>query len=105
MKKLAFKRRILRIRKKLRSVNVNNDRYRLTVFRSNKNILAQIIDDKTNNTLVSVSSMEKNIRQNLSKTKKIETSKLIGEVLAKRASEKKLKKSFLIEVVKSIMAE
>ena len=84
--------RAKRIRKKLK--RINTDRFRLSVFKSSKNISAQIIDDKTNNTLVSASSMEKNIKQNLTKAKKIETSKLIGEVLAKRAAEKKIKKIF-----------
>ena len=46
-----------RIRKKLKKVNM--DRFRLTVFRSSRNISAQIIDDKNNKTLVSASSNTK----------------------------------------------
>ena len=80
------KRRSIRIRKKLKKVNV--DRYRITVSKSLNNISAQIIDDKVNKTIVSASSQEKKIREN--KVKKMEMSKIIGEILAKRAVEKKI---------------
>ena len=84
------KKRGLRNRKKTKSVAVN--RYRVSVFKSLKNISAQIIDDKEKKTLVSVSSIEKEIKAN--KKKKIETSALIGEILAKRAAEKKITKVY-----------
>ena len=86
MKKLnkSIKRK-LRNRKKLKSVST--DRYRISVYKSIKNISAQIIDDKTMKTIVSASSIEKEMKKN--KNKKIETSNLLGEVLAKRAKEKK----------------
>ena len=91
MKKINnSKKRELRNRKKLKSVAVN--RYRISVFKSLNNISAQIIDDKIKKTLVSVSSIEKDIRAN--KKKKIETSALIGEILAKRAAEKKITKVY-----------
>ena len=61
--------RELRNRKKLKTVSTN--RYRISVFKSLKNISAQIIDDKAQKTLVSVSSIEKEIKAN--KKKKIET--------------------------------
>ena len=76
--------RKLRNRKKLKSVNVN--RYRISISKSLKNLSAQIIDDKQNKTLVSASSIEKDIKQK--KVKKMEKSSLIGEKLAKRAKEK-----------------
>ena len=57
-------------------------------FKSNTNIYAQIIDDKQRKTLVSASSVEKEIREK--KVKKMDKSSLIGEVLAKRAKEKKI---------------
>jgi large subunit ribosomal protein L18 len=82
--------RELRNRKKLKTVSTN--RYRISVFKSLKNISAQIIDDKAQKTLVSVSSIEKEIKAN--KKKKIETSVLIGEILAKRAAEKKITKVY-----------
>ena len=91
MKKINnSKKRELRNRKKLKSVSTN--RYRISVFKSLNNISAQIIDDKIKKTLVSVSSIEKDIRAN--KKKKIETSALIGEILAKRAAEKKITKVY-----------
>jgi len=91
MKKINnSKKRGLRNRSKLKSVAVN--RYRISVFKSLKNISAQIIDDKHKKTLVSVSSIEKEIKAN--KMKKIETSTLMGEILAKRASEKKITKVY-----------
>ena len=91
MKKINnTKKRELRNRKKLKSVSTN--RYRISVFKSLNNISAQIIDDKIKKTLVSVSSIEKDIRAN--KKKKIETSALIGEILAKRAAEKKITKVY-----------
>ena len=91
MKKLNnTKKRELRNRKKLKNVSTN--RYRISVFKSLKNISAQIIDDKEKKTLVSVSSIEKDIKSN--KKKKSETSTLLGEILAKRAVEKKITKVY-----------
>ena len=91
MKKVINKKkRELRSRKKLKSVST--DRYRISVFKSLKNISAQIIDDKEKKTIVSVSSIEKDIKIN--KKKKSEISVLIGEILAKRATEKKITKVY-----------
>ena len=78
--------RKLRNRKKLKKVN--NNRYRISVSKSLKNISAQIIDDQKNKTLVSASSNEKEIKKN--KVKKVEKSTLLGEMLAKRAKEKNI---------------
>ncbi|MEC7099519.1 MAG: 50S ribosomal protein L18 [Pseudomonadota bacterium] len=87
MKKLNNKiKRKLRNRKRLK--NVSFDRLRVTVSKSLKNISAQIIDDKQKITLVSASSVEKDLK--LKKVKKIDKSNLIGEILAKRAKEKKI---------------
>ena len=87
MKKVSSKiKRKIRNRKKLRDVNTN--KLRITVFKSTKNISAQIIDDKISKTLVSASSMEKEIKKN--KSKKIDLSNILGELLAKRAKEKKI---------------
>ena len=87
MKKLKknIKRRV-RNRKKLKKVNIG--KYRISVFKSLKNISAQIIDDKLNKTLVSASSTEKEIKK--SKKNKINASNLLGEILAKRAIDKKV---------------
>ena len=87
MKKTNGKiKRKLRNRKKLK--RVNNNRYRISVSKSLNNLFIQIIDDKNGKTLVSASSIEKDIKKN--KVKKLEKSSLIGEVLAKRAKEKNI---------------
>ncbi len=78
--------RKLRNRKKLKKVSSN--RLRITVSKSLNNLSAQIIDDTQKKTLVSASSNEKEIRSK--KIKKIEKSTLIGEILAKRAKDKKI---------------
>ena len=87
MKKINQKtKRKLRNRKKIKSVNRN--RFRISVSKSLNNLSAQIIDDKLKKTLVSASSIEKEIKAK--KIKKIEKSSLIGEILAKRAKEKNI---------------
>ena len=87
MKKTPNKiKRKLRIRKKLKDKNI--DKYRISVTRSSNNLFAQIIDDRKNKTLVSASSIEKEIKNK--KMKKIEKSTFIGEILAKRAKEKNI---------------
>ena len=91
MKKLNNKiKRKLRTRKKLKKVNVS--RYRISVSKSLNNLSAQIIDDKQKKTLVSASSIEKEIKSK--KVKKMEKSSLIGEILAKRAKEKNIKEVY-----------
>ena len=87
MKKIDNKiKRKLRNRKKLKSVS--NNRYRISLSKSLNNLSAQIIDDKEKKTLVSASSIEKEIK--IKKVKKMEKSSLIGEILAKRAKEKNI---------------
>ena len=91
MKKINNKtKRKLRNRKKLKSVNIN--RYRVSVSKSLNNLSAQIIDDMSKKTLVSASSIEKEIKSK--KIKKMEKSSLIGEILAKRAKEKNIQDVF-----------
>ena len=87
MKKISSQdKRKLRNRKKLKKVNVK--RFRISVSKSLNNLSAQIIDDNNKKTLVSASSVEKEIKSK--KIKKIEKSNLIGEILAKRAKEKNI---------------
>ena len=87
MKKVSNKqKRKYRNRKKLKSLSSN--RFRISVSKSLNNLAAQIIDDKEKKTIVSASSIEKEIK--LKKVKKMEKSSLIGEVLAKRAKEKNI---------------
>ena len=87
MKKINNKiKRRLRNRKKLKSVNTN--RFRISISKSLNNLSVQIIDDVQKKTLVSASSIEKDIKSK--NIKKIEKSSLIGEILAKRAKEKNI---------------
>ena len=87
MKKINRKlKRKIRNRKKLKDVSQN--RLRVTVTKSLKNLSAQIIDDNSKKTLVSASSIEKEVKSK--KMKKIEKSSLIAEILAKRAKEKNI---------------
>ena len=81
-----------RIRNKLKKSNINN-RLRLTVNRSSKNISAQIIDDINNKTIVAASSVEKDIKK-IAKTKKSDLSLFVGETLAKRANKKNITKVY-----------
>ena len=85
-------RKKFRVRNKLKNVS-GKDRFRLSISRSSKNISAQIIDDSKNITLLSASSVEKDIRS-MSKIKKSELSKIVAEKLAKKAQEKKISKIF-----------
>ena len=86
------------IRKKFRVTNkvkkvASKDRYRLCISRSAKNISAQIIDDSKNTTLISASSVEKDIKSG-TKVNKTELSKIVAEKLAKKAQEKKNNENF-----------
>lgn len=70
-----------------------SDRLRLCVYRSNKNIEAQIIDDIQGNTIVSASTVDKELKAKIKKAEsKTEQSKLVGTILAERALNKKIKK-------------
>ena len=92
MKIETSERKKFRVRNKLKKYS-SLDRFRLSIYRSSKNISAQIIDDKKNVTLLSVSSIEKDIKT-LKKSNKIELSKIVAEKLAKKAQEKKISKIY-----------
>ncbi len=64
------------------------DRPRLAVFRSNNHMYAQIIDDTAQNTLVSASTLQKEVKDGLAKTNNVEAASKLGEVIAKRALDK-----------------
>ena len=84
MTNVNYNKRAHRIRRKLKQVN--SERFRLTVFKSSRNISAQIIDDKSNKTLISATSIkEKNTNK-----KKTDLSLLVAERLSKKAIEKKI---------------
>ena len=75
-----------RIRKDLKGTS---ERPRLNVFRSNANITAQIIDDEKGVTLVSASTLEKDLK--IANGGNVEAAKLIGAEIAKRAKKAKIK--------------
>ena len=85
-------RKRFRISNKVKKV-ASKDRFRLCISRSAKNISAQIIDDTKNTTLLSASSVEKDIKSG-PKVNKTELSKIVAEKLAKKAQEKKITKIF-----------
>ena len=87
MKLNTTQRRRYRVSNKVKNVS-GPDRFRLTLSRTSKNISAQIIDDTKKVTLLSASSVEKEVKA-LKKTNKTELSKIVAERLAKKAQEKK----------------
>ena len=92
MKLNITQRRRYRVSNKVKSVS-GSDRFRLTLSRTSKNISAQIIDDTKKVTLLSASSVEKEVKA-LKKTNKTELSKIVAERLAKKAQEKKITKIY-----------
>ncbi len=92
MKLTTSIRKRFRVSNKIKKV-ASNDRFRLSISRTAKNISAQIIDDSKNMTLLSASSVEKDIKSG-SKVNKIELSKIVAEKLAKKAQEKNISKIF-----------
>ena len=75
-------RKQLRVRKKIAGTN---ERPRLNVFRSNKNMYAQIIDDAKGVTLVSASTLDKDLRDQIEKGGGKAAAKMVGEAIAKKA--------------------
>ena len=92
MKLNTSTRKRFRVSNKVKKV-ASKDRFRLCISRSAKNISAQIIDDSKNITLLSASSIEKDIKSK-PKTNKSELSKVVAEKLEKKALEKKITKVF-----------
>ncbi|MBP9996547.1 MAG: 50S ribosomal protein L18 [Lachnospiraceae bacterium] len=67
------------------------ERPRLSVFRSNNHMYAQIIDDTVGNTLVAASTLEKDVKSELEKTNNVDAAAYLGTLIAKRAIEKGIK--------------
>ncbi|MBN1262957.1 MAG: 50S ribosomal protein L18 [Candidatus Pacebacteria bacterium] len=87
----SFLRRKARTRKKIRN---SANRLRLSVFRSNKSIYAQIIDDQKGITLIAVCSRELDKPEGKAspdRESKMDQARLVGEILAKKALEKEIK--------------
>ena len=81
-RKISREKRHLRVRKK---VTGTSERPRLCVYRSEKNIYAQIIDDVAQKTLVAASSLDKDFTEKIGSNK--DAAKLVGENIAKKAVE------------------
>ncbi len=81
-----------KIRKKRirRSLKVSSDRPRLTVFRSNKHIYAQIIDDINQKTLASASTVSKELKDKVKKTSDLTAAQEVGKLIGKLAKEAKI---------------
>ena len=92
MKLQTIDRKKFRVTNKLKRVS-SPERFRLSISRSSRNISAQIIDDVKNITLLSSSSVEKDIKA-MNKVNKTELSKIVAEKLAKKAQEKKITKIY-----------
>jgi large subunit ribosomal protein L18 len=82
---IARLRRHVRVRKNLAGTA---ERPRLNVFRSLSGIYAQMIDDQAGRTLLSASSVDRDLREKLKGLKKSEQAKLVGQTLAERAKDK-----------------
>jgi len=89
LKELARSRRKKRIRK---NVLGTSEKPRLCVFRSARNIYAQVIDDTTGETLTSASTVSKEIRGGLKSYGNIEAAKKVGELIAKNSLDRNIEK-------------
>lgn len=78
-------RRHLRMR---RNIVGTPERPRLNVFRSSKHIYAQLIDDVSGNTIVSASTIDKELKDKVQNGANVDAAKLVGELVAKRALDK-----------------
>ena len=89
LKRLARIRRHARLRA---TISGTENKPRLSVFRSLNHIYAQVIDDHKGHTLVSVSTLDKEVKETINGKKKTESAELIGNLVAKRALDKGIKR-------------
>ena len=93
MSKISIERKEKRIRRKKsirKKISGTAERPRLAVFRSPKHIYAQIVDDTTGKTLVSVSTLSKELKGKLKSTGNVDAAAKVGELLSKAAKAKKV---------------
>ena len=81
----AMERRKARVRRAIRKAA--NGRPRLSVFRSSKQIYAQVIDDEKGHTVASASTLEKDVKTSLKTGADVEAAKAIGKLVAERAAQ------------------
>ena len=93
-KAMLRQKRRKRIKKHIRKrIQGTAQRPRLTVYRSIKSIYAQLVDDSTGKTILSVSSISKDLRDKTKKANgKIEVAKIVGQVVGEEASKRKIEK-------------
>ncbi len=88
-----LKARLKRKKRIRKNIFGNQDRPRLSVFRSSKHIYAQVIDDTCGSTLVSASTLDKELKE--TEGKKAEIAKAVGNLIGKRALDKGIEKVVL----------
>ena len=93
---VAFNKRAKRVRFALRNRAINGDRLRLSVFRSSKHVYAQIIDDNNSKTLVSASTLDNIVKDQLNgnNTSNKEAASIVGKVIAEKALQAGIKSVF-----------
>jgi len=84
----ANKARLVRHFRVRKHISGTAERPRLCVYRSNKHIVAQVIDDNSGHTLVAASSLEKAVREELKYGGNVSAAKVVGSIVSKRALEK-----------------
>ena len=92
LKLIKREKRHRRLRSKVKGTAL---RPRLSICRSHKNLYAQIIDDTKNKTLLSVSTLDKEIKNKFPFAGNVAAAKLLGEILSRRAKEKSVSKVVL----------
>ena len=85
--KEAWKRRTRRVRKK---ISGTEERPRMSVFKSNKHMYVQVIDDRSGRTLASASTLCEELRGSVGDQKKIEAAKAVGKLAAERCAAAKI---------------
>lgn len=83
--------RIVRHKRVRNKISGTSERPRLCVYKSLSQIYAQLIDDTTGHTLVSASTMDADVKKAIEGKTKTEQATIVGETIAKRAQEKKIK--------------
>ena len=86
--KVSVKRRAARVRRQIRAGNT--ERPRLSIYRSGKNIYAQVIDDKVGRTLAAASTLDKDLKGGLKTGADTSAASAVGKLIAERAKEKKI---------------
>jgi large subunit ribosomal protein L18 len=84
--------KLVRHRRVRRKVKGTKERYRLCVFKSVKHIYAQVVDDEANKTIITVSTISKDLENKKDLKKNVKTASIIGGLVAKKCIEKNIKK-------------